>query len=499
MSTLAQKKKIDAAYIIKSLIGVAIMILFRFIPAPDPITPVGMSVIGQFIGMIFLWVFVDMMWPTFLGMVMFGLDAMVIYPNSWQQAGIHEAGQQSFGNWITLFVLATLLVVYALEKSGTLKRICMAFITSKYARKSPWSFTFMLIAAGLVIALFLDVSPAQLFMLGIAHEMFKILGFQKGDRWPKYVVIMITFTAVIGFTMTPICHTLPILWMSIYSAIVGQPYSILSYMAAGMPVGLLVWIVMMLWMKFVIKVDKDVPQLEKIDWAQIEAMKPGKMELREKLTIAISVLLLACWLVPSLISLVAPASPIYAAMAKLGDSSFLFLAVALLAIIKVDGEPLLDLPEAFSKINWLPVVLLGGIMMVASAMGEAPTGIPAWISANIVPLVAGMSPFLMCAIIGVLCVFLTNFANNVPVGIIFVSAGVPMCLELGLNPFPLALTVCVAANLAYAIPPAYVPVGVAYADPYCNGGTVFKNGMFMCVISAIICAVLCYPIANLVS
>ena len=54
MSTLAQKKKIDAAYIIKSLIGVAIMILFRFIPAPDPITPVGMSVIGQFIGMIFL-------------------------------------------------------------------------------------------------------------------------------------------------------------------------------------------------------------------------------------------------------------------------------------------------------------------------------------------------------------------------------------------------------------------------------------------------------------
>lgn len=500
MSTIAKKsKKIDAAYIIKSLIGVAIMILFRFIPAPAPITPVGMSIIGQFIGMIFLWVFVDMMWPTFLGMVMFGLDAMVIYPNSWQQGGVHEAGMQSFGNWIALFVLATLLVVYALEKSGTLKRICMAFITSKYARKSPWSFTFMLIASGLVIALFLDVSPAQLFMLGIAHEMFKILGFQKGDRWPKYVVIMITFSAVLGFTMTPICHTLPILWMSIYSGIVGQPYSIVSYMAAGIPVGLIIWIIMMLWMKLVIKVDKDVPQLEKIDWAQIEAMKPGKMELREKLTILISVLLLACWIVPSVISLFAPQSGLYLAMAKLGDSSFLFLAVALMAIIKVDGEPLLDLHEAFSKINWLPVVLLAGIMMVASAMGEAPTGIPAWISANIVPLVAGMSPFAMVALISVLCVILTNVANNVPVGIIFVSAGVPMCLELGINPFPLALAVCVGANLAYTIPPAYVPVGVAYADPYCNGGTVFRNGCFMCLVSAIVCALLCYPIANLVS
>ncbi len=501
MSTLAQaaKGKIDAKYIVKSLIGVAIMILFRFLPPLDPITPAGMAIIGEFIGMIYLWVAVDMMWPTFLGIVMFGLDAQVIYPNSWQQSGVYEAGMQSFGNWIVLFVLATLLVVYALEKAGTLRRICMWFITTKVARKSPWSFTFMLILSGLVIALFLDVTPAQFFMLGIAHEMFKILGFNKGDRWPKYVVVMITFTAVIGFTMTPICHTLPILWMSIYSNIVGQPYSILSYVAAGMPIGAIIWIIMMVWMKFVIKVDKDVPELQNIQWEKIEAMKPGPMEKREKITIVISILLLLCWVVPSIISLVAPTNPVYTFMARITDSGWLFLAVVLLAVIRVDGEPLLDLGEAFQKINWLPVVLLAGIMMIASAMGENPTGIPAWISANIVPLVSGLSPFAMVAIIAVLCVILTNIANNVPVGIIFVSAGVPMCLELGINPFPLALAVCVGANLAFTIPPAYVPIGVAYADPYCNGKTVFLNGLVMCIVSAIICALLCYPIANLVS
>ena len=217
-STLA-KGKLDAAYLIKSIIGIAIMVFFRFIPAPAPITASGMAIIGEFIGLIFLWVLVDMMWPTFLGIVLFGLDAMVIYPNSWQQLGVYEAGQQSFGNWIVLFVLGTLLICYALEQVGTLRRICMAFITSKVAHKSPWMFTFMFMLAGLVIALFLDVTPAQFFMLGIAHEMFKILGFEKGERWPRYVVVMITFSAVIGFAMTPICHTLPILWMSIYSGI----------------------------------------------------------------------------------------------------------------------------------------------------------------------------------------------------------------------------------------------------------------------------------------
>ena len=498
-TTAIKSGKLDGAYLVKSIIGIFIMIIFRFIPAPNPITPAGMALIGEFIGMIFLWVFVDMMWPTFLGMVLFGLDALVIYPNSVQLSGVYEAGMQSFGNWITVFVLGTMLICYCLEEVGTLRRICMKFITSNTARKSPWKFTFMFMLAGLVISLFLDVTPAQFFMLGIAHEMFNILGFKKGDRWPRYIIIMITFSAVIGFAMTPICHTLPILWMSIYSAITQTPASIASYIAAGLPVGAIIWILMMVWMKKVIKVDKDVPQLDNIDWSRIEAMKPGKMEKREKYVIVISILLLCAWIVPSIISLVNPANPVYLFMSRLSDSSFLFLAIVLLAIVKFDGKPVLDLTVAFQKINWLPVVLLAGIMMVAGAMGEEPTGIPAAISMYIVPLVKGMSPYAMVALICVLCVILTNIANNVPVGIIFVSAGVPMCLELGLNPFPLALGVCVAANLAFTIPPAYVPVGVAYADPYCNGKTVFKNGLYMCLVSIIVTAVLVYPIANLVS
>ena len=497
MSTLAQKKKIDTAYIIKSLIGIAIMIIFRFIPAPEPITRTGMNVLGQFIGLIYLWSAVDMMWPTFVAMVLFGLDAQSVYPNSWQLSGVYEAGQQSFGNWITIFVIACLLVCYALQKSGTITRICMAFITSKSAHKNPKAFTFMFVLAALVISLFLDVAPAQLFVLAIAHEVFEILGFKKGDKWPKYMVICITYSAVIGFAMTPICHTLPILWMSIYSAITGVASNILLYVAIAAPVGIIIWLLMMVWMLKVVKMADNVPELEHIDWARIEAMKPGKMELREKIVVTVSILLVASWIVPSLISLFAPTSPIYLAMARLADSSFLFLAVALLAIIKVDGEPLLDLKEAFAKIEWLPVVLLAGIMMVASAMGEEPTGIPAWISANVVPLVAGLSPYVMVAIIAVLCVILTNIANNVPVGIIFISAGVPMCLELGINPLPLALAVCVGANLAYTIPPAYVPIGIAYADPYCEGKTVLKNGIVMCIVSAIVCAVLIYPLGNL--
>lgn len=500
MSTLTQKSgKVDTKYIIKSVIGVAVMLLFRFIPAPEPITASGMAVLGEFIGLIYLWSAVDMMWPTFVAMVLFGLDAFAIYPNSWQNAGIYEAGQQSFGNWVTVFVIGCLLICYALEQVGTVRRICLWFVTRKVARKSPWMFTFMFILSAMVISLFLDVTPAQFFLLGIAHEMFDILGFKKGDRWPKYVVVMITFTAILGFAMTPICHTLPILWMSIYSGITGVPSNMLSYMAVGLPVGAIIWLIMMGWMKYVLKVDKNVPQMENMDYSKIDAMKPGPMDKRERTVVIVSILLICCWLLPGVLALVAPTSSLYTAMSALTDTSFLFIAVAVLAVIKLDGEPLLDLPKAFKGISWLPIVLLAGIMMIASAIGEETTGIPAFISTYIVPIVAGMNPFAMVALICIMCIFLTNIANNVPVGIIFVSAGVPMCLEMGVDPLPLALAVSISANLAYTIPPAYIPVGVAYADDYCNGKTVFKNGLFMCIASMVVCALLIYPLASVVA
>ena len=201
------QKKHSWSYYVKSLIGILIMILFPLIPAPAPITSAGMMVIGQLLGLIFLWSFVDMMWPTFLAIILFGLRAKEIYPNSWQTNGIYEAGAQSFGNWIVVFALGCLILCVALEESGIIKRIVMKFITSKSARTNAWMFSFMILAATMVISLFMDCVAAEFFMLGIVHEIFDMLGFKKGDKWPKYMVIAITFTVILAFAMTPICHT----------------------------------------------------------------------------------------------------------------------------------------------------------------------------------------------------------------------------------------------------------------------------------------------------
>ena len=57
--------------IINSVIGVAIMFVFRFLPLNlTGVTEIGMQIIGIFLGTLYLWTFVDVLWPSLLAIVM---------------------------------------------------------------------------------------------------------------------------------------------------------------------------------------------------------------------------------------------------------------------------------------------------------------------------------------------------------------------------------------------------------------------------------------------
>ena len=489
------QKKSSIPHYIHCAIGIAIMLFFQYIPAPAPITQLGMDILGQMLGMIYLWTFVDMVWPAFVGIVFFGLRALEVYPNSWQNAGIYEAGMESFGHWIALFALGCMILSVALQKTGVIRRITMWFVTRKVAQKSPFLFSMMFLLSTLLVAAFLDCVVAQFLMLGIAHEIFEEFGFKKGDKWPRYMVTFISFTVIIAFAMTPICHSAPLLFMAVYSGITGQTANILSYMAVGVPIGLIIFVLMLLWFKFVIKVD--AKDFAKIDFKALEAKRPGPMDSAEKVVSIISIAVMVYWLLHGFLGVFAPGSGLYAAMDRFTDTSPLFLAIALLAIIQVKGEPILSLRRDLAKVDWGTYLFLASMMMIASSMGESTTGIGAFIAAKVVPLVAGMSPFLVVTLIACMACIITNFFNNIPAGIIFTSVGVPMAMEMGINPYIVVVAICIGANLAFTIPPAFVPVGVAYSDPYCKGSTVLKNGLVMTVICVVVLAALTYPLGML--
>lgn len=490
-TTLAAKKTRNAAYYIKSIIGLAIMLLFGYIPAPAPMTQLGMVVLGQFIGLIFLWTFVDMVWPTFAGIVFFGFIAKQVYPGSFALSGVYEAGQQSIGSWVIVIVIGLLLLNEVLSETGIVRRIAFWFLTRKAARKSPWGFTFMFLLAVFVIGCFLDVSIAQIFMLAIAKEVFAVVGMDKDDKWTKVITIGLSFTAIITFAITPICHTLSILFMGIYGAIAQTSINWLSFMLIAIPIGIIIWLGMLAFMRFIVK--PDMKKLENIDFAKIEAVRPGKWNSREKVTVVLTAILIISWVLPGFLSVLAPAAAITGWFNMITLLTPLLAVIAIMAIIRIDGRPLLDIPAAAGKMHWMLIFFLAGIMMIASAMGEASTGIPDWTLATIGPMVQGMSPYAVVTFLAIASAILTNVANNVPVGIVFITIGVPLSLQMGINPFITAVAITVGSNFAYCIPPAFVPIGICYADPFGGAKYTFRWGVAALVISCIACCLI-YPL-----
>jgi sodium-dependent dicarboxylate transporter 2/3/5 len=499
MSELTKKattpRKKDVAYYIKSAIGIAIMVFFGLIPAPAPITQTGMILLGQFIGLIFLWSTVDMVWPTFLAIALFGFIATDIYPGSFALASVYEAGMQSLGNWCVILVFGLLLICDVLSETGIIRRLALWFLTRKVAKRSPWGFIFMFLLASLVIGLFMDPTPSQLLMFALATEIFEVAGVEKEDRLAKVVSVGITVSVVVAFAATPICHSMPILFMGIYSAISGTSVNWVSYMAILLPVAIVIWVLMFLFFKYFTKTD--VSKFKNLDFDKIEAMKAGPMTAKEKFIVTVCLILVAIWILPGFLSILAPNSAIYQVLDAMTMYTPLLFVIVLFAIVRFDGKPVLNIPQSCSRINWEVLLLLAGIMMIASAMGEDTTGIAAWVTGAIAPMVSGLTPLVLILLLCVISVVLTNIANNIPVGIVLVTVSVPICMEMGVNPFIAALAISYCANLAYVIPPAFVPVATCYAYPYGGGKYMFRWGLVAAVVSIVVCCVMIYPLGLL--
>ena len=85
----------STGYYIHSLICVVLMFGLGHLPAPSPITPTGMHVVGIFIGMIYGWLTVGMTWPSILGITALGFSGRMT---------VVQAFQSGFGNNTILLI-----------------------------------------------------------------------------------------------------------------------------------------------------------------------------------------------------------------------------------------------------------------------------------------------------------------------------------------------------------------------------------------------------------
>ena len=139
MSANAQMTaKGDAMYYVHSFLCLLIMFGFGQLPPVEPLTALGMRLIGIFLGLLYGWIFIDIVWPS-----MAGLLALMLVGGMKPVALLNR----SFGDPIVVMMFFIFVFCATINHYGLSRFISLWFITRKFVAGRPWVFTFTFLAS----------------------------------------------------------------------------------------------------------------------------------------------------------------------------------------------------------------------------------------------------------------------------------------------------------------------------------------------------------------
>ena len=153
-------------------------------------------------------------------------------------------------------------------------------------------------------------------------------------------------------------------------------------------------------------------------------------------------------------------------------------------IIVVSGT--MSEKQAFKSLDLSTIILVAAMMPMATALDE--TGAAVMI-ANFVLGMIGESggPYVITAVIFVVTALLTSIMSNTAAAALMAPIGLVLAVSLGADPKAVLMTVCIAANAAYASPVGSPPNTMIYGPGNYKFIDYIKNGIPILVIQLILC------------
>lgn len=125
-------------YYLHLVIGLGFMFLFPMLDPIEPITEVGMKVLGAFVGMVYLWSTVNSVWPSLLGLMLVAFSG---YAGG--DAGYNDLKtvfMNAFGAETALLVMLGMFLFGLLDHVGCTQYICRFFMERKSLEGRPYLF-----------------------------------------------------------------------------------------------------------------------------------------------------------------------------------------------------------------------------------------------------------------------------------------------------------------------------------------------------------------------
>ncbi len=488
---MAEAKQKKDLYVVHSAIGIAITALFWILPPIEPITAVGMKCVGAFLGMVYLWSMVDTLWPSIFGLFMLGISGI-------DPAGLNSVWLNAVGNYTVLMVMFALVLFGAVHEVGDTMYIARWFLTKKVFKGRPFVFIAIFYVCCGVLSALLSPITSLIILWPIAISLTKTLGLTREDKiWSWFFVGMfLVSTLMQPFFPFMGAQLVPLSAFQGMTAQMGTPMEVpmLQYMA----VNLIMTILIMTIYIFAIKLLRvDVSKLKAIDPAMIEVqMQLPAMNTVQKAYLIMIPFYIATLLLPSFLKGV---SPVFAFLANLGPLGVTVLFTIIFLVIRVDGKPLLNFKEmAYRQMNWGIFFMIAAAVYGANTLSNDATGVVSFLIQVLNPILGGQSETGFVAIMFLVALLITNFANNAAMAVVLLPVVLAFSNQLGISPIPVALGVTLMVFVAMLTPAASPHAGMMHGrkDLY-STGEILKIGFPMCIITWALYSFVGYPLMKL--
>lgn len=460
-----------------------ILCLFgRLFPPITGLSNDGTAVIFIFLGTIILWLTIGIDWPSLLCIFSLGLINTLGFANVFKT---------SFGNSTFVFLLFTFICTYALSKTSLIKRIAIWFINTKLAKKGGFYFITSFLTGVLLLGLFMSPSVLFVIILPILEEVFNIAHIEKEDRIGKILMLGLGFTISLSSGMTPIAHVFPLLAMEAAKINVSP----VLYTALALPLGLIIFVLMLLMFKLFIKIDKS--KLKDIDVSNLKNELP-KIDKKDITILVIFILMILLWVVPSFFKNVSP--EFYEIFNKFGTAMPPLIATIVLCIIRIDKKPLIEIGDAFKNgVPWASLVMCAATLALGSALTNEQIGIKAFLENNASSALKSIPEIALLIIFVIWAALQTNLSSNMVTATLVatVAASVLTTVNTSLNINTIICLIGMMASLAFATPPSMPHIAIISSSGYATTKDTLIYGGLLMLLSIIILVGIGYPLGML--
>lgn len=462
-----KQQKMNLGEIFHTIVGLGIMLFGRYVPAPSmvvesseklinlglpqvdggvllSITPIGMTVISLFIGVVYLWTVVDTLWPSFIGVLLLGMS---------DYAPMAKVLAQFMGNPMVVMIFFLLIFAAVLIKSRLSTYLARWFMTHRAVQGRPWLFTAAILVATYLVAFF-EQTSACFLMWPVLYIIFDYVGFKKGDLYVSLMIVNTMMMALLSFCTDPVKGGAFYLLSNMQSLAITspelhvRPLNLASYLGFSVIISAVCILAMLFVMRFVFKVD--VGPLKRIKPEILEQEKLPPMSIQQKIIVALF-LLYALWLL--LPGIIGRDNVLGAFMAQNAFGGSL-MVVFIVSFLQIGGKPVANIVDACPVFAWRTFFLIATAFLLGGTITGPETNVTLFMEYLLRDHLSGLGGFSLTVAMILIGIVVTNFCNSVVAGLVLTPVLLAICNVFGINPGPIMACFFFVVLFAAATPAA---------------------------------------------